>query len=249
MRKLEWDILMVLMNGKGLPRTDIEYAVGQKLTIYALSSLCDKDLLRCERHLKSYYYFINEPCIIDTIPDSYKSEAIDHLRSPKKPHCDEATAICRCCLGHLAGRVGVAFRKHLESQSLLVTRDGFYYFTKDFVDVLNRISGTERFSTEIVGKPCLDWTEREYHIGGSLGKEMMNFMLEQCWLHNPNSGNRSRYFTGEGVKQLAKCFDFQVMAYTRSTEAKVVEKISEVGKCKKRESVSKTPALDDPVLK
>jgi hypothetical protein len=86
----------------------------------------------------------------------------------------------RRCYGHLAGTLGVALRQRLEAAQLL-QGDGEVY----------RLSNAGRRWAESFGfdtddrhlpqhaRCCLDGTEREFHLGGRLGRTILTYLLDQ----------------------------------------------------------------------
>lgn len=53
-----------------------------------------------------------------------------------------------------------------------------------------------------VGKPCLDWSEREFHIAGELGVSLLDSMLAARWFLRRK--DRSLLLTEQGRQRLAK---------------------------------------------
>lgn len=54
----------------------------------------------------------------------------------------------------------------------------------------------------LAGKPCLDWTERQNHLGGPLGSLLTQGMLQQEWLVR-HRGGRAVRLTTRGRHKLA----------------------------------------------
>lgn len=46
-------------------------------------------------------------------------------------------------------------------------------------------------------KQCLDFSERRYHVGGHLGKELLTAMIENDWI-NPIPDAREKVITSMG---------------------------------------------------
>ncbi len=51
--------------------------------------------------------------------------------------------------------------------------------------------------------PCLDWTEREYHLAGSLGSALLDCFLEKRWLLSSQNKCRVILLTQEGRQWLS----------------------------------------------
>jgi hypothetical protein len=52
-----------------------------------------------------------------------------------------------------------------------------------------------------VARPCLDWSERESHLAGSLGAALFEKMLASDWIRK-TMHSRVIIFTGLGEKKL-----------------------------------------------
>lgn len=49
-----------------------------------------------------------------------------------------------------------------------------------------------------IAKPCLDWTEREYHLAGSLGSVLLDYFLKQRFMLCSKAKARVIIPTAEG---------------------------------------------------
>ncbi|HKV24286.1 MAG TPA: helix-turn-helix transcriptional regulator [Candidatus Acidoferrum sp.] len=95
----------------------------------------------------------------------------------------------RTCYDHLAGTLGVALHdrfaalgwlshssQHSEN-SYELTRAGGKAFGALGVDVDGLRSLRRKFAC-----PCLDWSERRYHLGGALGAAFLDAVIRRKWL-------------------------------------------------------------------
>jgi hypothetical protein len=94
---------------------------------------------------------------------------------------DEALRFARTCYDHLAGRLGVAIADALVRKRYVVLSDeggeltvAGKRFLSGFGSVIMPASGSRR----IFCRPCLDWSERRYHIAGHVGAEICRCCLE-----------------------------------------------------------------------
>lgn len=53
----------------------------------------------------------------------------------------------------------------------------------------------------VFAKPCLDWSERRYHISGWLGSAIAKLFFEQEWITKTDK-NRAVHLTRKGMKLL-----------------------------------------------
>ena len=51
--------------------------------------------------------------------------------------------------------------------------------------------------------PCLDWSERNHHIGGALGAALLQSMIQKDWIRNVKH-TREIVITGKGKMEMAK---------------------------------------------
>ena len=98
---------------------------------------------------------------------------------------DEALRFARTCYDHLAGQMGVAIadvliaREHvvLGDDGGMVTDMGFKFLTGLGLDF--RVPSAPK---RVFCRPCLDWSERRYHIAGRLGAALLCRCTELGWL-------------------------------------------------------------------
>jgi DNA-binding transcriptional ArsR family regulator len=91
----------------------------------------------------------------------------------------------RMCYDHLAGAVGVSVTEALIARELLLEQDGAYRlgaggaagFGSFGIDV-----GSLEHRTRPLLRPCLDWSERRYHLAGSLGAALTTAFAERRWI-------------------------------------------------------------------
>jgi Predicted transcriptional regulators len=106
----------------------------------------------------------------------------------------------RSCYKHLAGKLGVSFFNYLiksqfiewQNGNLILTDNGANYFESIGINIfhLKKQSG-------IFIKPCVDWTERNFHLSGNLGKAFFNLCKEKNYILL-NTTSRSVSLTSTG---------------------------------------------------
>ncbi|WP_206912043.1 hypothetical protein IGL98_000099 [Enterococcus sp. DIV0840] len=116
----------------------------------------------------------------------------------------------RSCYCHLAGELGVHFFDHLclmqflilENEQLFLTNSGEEFFSELTINVqeLKKKAG-------VLVKPCLDWTERRFHLAGNLGTAFFNEGLHRGWLIK-HPQNRSVVLSELGTKWFQSFFAF-----------------------------------------
>ena len=98
---------------------------------------------------------------------------------------DDRLRFARTCYDHLAGLLGVAIADALVAKGYIVlTEEGGEVtdtgarFLSDFGADLTPKSRSRR----IFCRPCLDWSERRYHVAGHVGSEIRRRCVELGWL-------------------------------------------------------------------
>jgi DNA-binding transcriptional ArsR family regulator len=125
---------------------------------------------------------------------------------PKSPK-DDALRAARTCYDHLAGRLGVALADGLSGQGFVeLTDDGgevtpaglaFFREQKFDIDALK--------SKRVFCRPCLDWSERRYHIAGVVGACLCRTAFDRDWVKRIN-GTRAVSITAAGRHAIRKIF-------------------------------------------
>jgi len=203
-------ILWNLLDGKAFTATELAIAVetsAQNISMH-LGKLLDADLISVEKQGRhKYYRFSNKEV-------AYAVEAMANLipkpeiSAKKKTENYPPIKYCRTCYDHLAGKIGVALADSLLEQKIIIEKNNTFEITSEgekwFSDFGVNI-GDAKKQKRIFLKPCLDWSERRYHIAGSVGTLLLNKMLEQDWIRR-TANSRVIIITGKGEKEMLKSF-------------------------------------------
>jgi hypothetical protein len=123
---------------------------------------------------------------------------------------DESLRLARTCYDHLAGKLAVGIADTLINAGHLsltpdageVTPSGRAFFEKLGIDLAGR-------SNRPFCRPCLDWSERRYHLAGTLGTRLMQYCLEAGWLRR-KAGSRAVDITPLGVRKFRDVFGLRL---------------------------------------
>jgi len=203
-------ILWNLLDGKAFTATELAIAVetsAQNISMH-LGKLLDADLISVEKQGRhKYYRFSNKEV-------AYAVEAMANLipkpeiSAKKKTENYPPIKYCRTCYDHLAGKIGVALAESLLEQKIIIEKNNTFEITSEgekwFSDFGVNI-GDAKKQKRIFLKPCLDWSERRYHIAGSVGTLLLNKMLEQDWIRR-TANSRVIIITAKGEKEMLKSF-------------------------------------------
>jgi len=205
-------ILNALMGGQSLTATELAYCanVSRATASGHLSKLVAARLLTVTRERRFSYYRIASP-LVATMLESIKVVAaieVPRRREPRSTN-DDALRFARSCYDHLAGRLGVAVTDALVSTGHIlltddggeVTPSGERFLAAFGVDLRPR-------TRRIFCQPCLDWSERRYHLKGLVGARILDRLLELGWLKCV-SGSRALQLTPTGKAGLSEIFQIE----------------------------------------
>jgi DNA-binding transcriptional ArsR family regulator len=191
-------MLSALMGGELLTGTELAYRanVSRSTASGHLSKLVAARLLTVTRKRRFSYYRIASP-LVATMLESIKVVGAIEVPPRRQPQSasDHALRFARSCYDHLAGQVGVAVTDALVAMGHIVLTD----------EGGDLRPGTRR----IFCQPCLDWSERRYHLKGLVGARILDRLLELGWLKCV-SGSRALQLTSSGREGLSKIFQIEI---------------------------------------
>ncbi len=216
-------ILTALLGGIALPAGQLAMvaSVSPQTTSSHLSKLVSGRLLKVEQQGRHRYY---------RLADAEVAHAVEALLAitPKPRTASRPTvhkeisqvgtlSYARTCYSHLAGLVGVKVNEAMQQRGLLVYQQPKFYRLSEsgrtWLAALDiRISETQMQKKEPrFARPCLDWTERRYHLAGQLGTLLLVRFRELKWIA-PVRGSRAVRVTLEGQSKLHKLLGVRLPA-------------------------------------
>lgn len=114
----------------------------------------------------------------------------------------------RMCYDHLAGQFGVALTQALLSSGVLVPAGDVYAVSEAGTATLARFGvdvAALRRQRRRFAYPCLDWSEREYHLGGALGAALAAQLVQRGWIRRAPT-SRAVAVSDEGYTVLREAF-------------------------------------------
>jgi hypothetical protein len=94
----------------------------------------------------------------------------------------EALRYARTCYGHLAGKAGVALLDALLWRGYLADNGSDYAVTAEGEAWLDELGVHRPKLKRPLTRRCLDWSERQPHLAGSLGVALTTRLIELKWL-------------------------------------------------------------------
>jgi len=204
-------VLWALMDGKALTATELAIAAdtsAQNISMH-LNKMVQADFLSVESQGRHRYYRFAKKEI------AYAMESLACLipetgNSFAKSNTENIVAIkyCRTCYDHLAGKIGVEVTDSLLKQKLILQVNKSFELTKRGEKWFRSFDiNTEELKVQRRSflRPCLDWSERRYHIAGSLGAALLKKMME-AGVFRKMKNSRALIITPQGHKKLHEIF-------------------------------------------
>lgn len=176
-----------------------------------LSKLVAARLLTVIRERRFSYYRIASPLVASMLENIKVVAAIEGppRRQPRSAN-DDALRFVRSCYDHLAGRVGVAVTDALVGMGHIELTDEGGEVTSSGERFLSAFGADLKPTTRrIFCQPCLDWSERRYHLKGLVGARILDRLLELGWLKCV-SGSRALQLTSSGRAGLSETFQIEI---------------------------------------
>src|SRR6266516_2790117 len=200
-------MLNALMGGQSLTATELAYCANVSR---ATASGFAARLLTVTRQRRFSYYRIASP-LVATMLESIKVVAAIEVPPRRQPRsANDALRFARSCYDHLAGQVGVAVTDALVAMGHIVLTDEGGEVTSSGERFLSGFGVDLRPRTRrIFCQPCLDWSERRYHLKGLVGARILDRLLELGWLKCV-SDSRALQLTSSGKAGLSETFQIEI---------------------------------------
>ena len=205
-------MLSALMGGQSLTAKELAYCanVSPSTASGHLSKLVAARLLTVTRNRRFSYYRIAGP-LVATMLESIGVVATTGVPTRHQPGSanDDALRFARSCYDHLAGRVGVAVTDALVAMGHIVLTDQGGEITPSGERFLSAFGADVTPPTRrIFCQPCLDWSERRYHLKGIVGARILDRLLGLGWLKRV-AGSRALQLTPSGMSGLSQVFQIE----------------------------------------
>jgi DNA-binding transcriptional ArsR family regulator len=193
-------VLAVIDDGP-LPASELaaRAAIAPSTASQHLARLVEGGFLATSKNGRHRYYRLGDPAVADAIEALALVAPQPEPRTLREATRGELLREARTCYDHLAGRLGVAIARSLETDGVVKRRNGGYALGPHVghLEALGiDLEGLEGQRRPLV-RGCLDWSERELHVAGGLGAALSTRLFELGWIER-REANRSVAVTERG---------------------------------------------------
>jgi len=193
-------MLYCLMDGH--VRTSTELAVVAEVSpstaSFHLKRLEAAGLIKALSQGKHRYYSL-EGARVATVLESL-SVLAGKPRDKFVPNTPRRLCAARTCYDHIAGTLGVLLHDRLQELNWLSSYEPTAAGTKGLealgVNITEIRALRRRFAS-----PCLDWSERRPHLGGTLGAGLLTLALKRKWV-SQDLDSRALEITSTGRREM-----------------------------------------------
>ncbi|MDX9669706.1 MULTISPECIES: helix-turn-helix transcriptional regulator [unclassified Pseudomonas] len=212
-------ILCSLMDGHA--RTSTELAaiaeVSASTASAHLSKLKDLALVRLHVQGRHRYYSLADPRVAQALEALM---VIGQNAAPTfKPHTPDRLQFARTCYDHMAGTLAVLLHDRMLEAGWLVATDEQAYRLSDSGEALFEGLGIEAQDLSTLRRkfacPCLDWSMRRPHLGGSLGAALLHTALKRKWV-TQDLDSRALALTTLGRREIGVRFGVELPVEAQS---------------------------------
>jgi DNA-binding transcriptional ArsR family regulator len=209
-------MICLMMDGRARTVTELGAATGlaKASASEQVSTLVDAGFLRAERQGRHKYLTLASPDVARLVEAMMALAGQLADPCPSRPQRlgprDPALRQARLCYNHLAGALGVRVYQSLSARSFLAHTSGGLdltfagrAFCQDFgLPDADLAPGPARSP---LCRDCLDWSERQSHLGGRLGRLLLARMEARDWLRR-RDGTRALTLTPKGRTGMGQAF-------------------------------------------
>lgn len=206
-------MLWSLMDGKAYTATELACFsdLSPQSASMHLGKLVQSAILKVISQGRHRYYSFASPEVataLEALSNLVPQNAAGKCRSTS----DIPFRHCRTCYDHMAGNAGVAITDGLlklqylsqNALSFNITAEGEVFFGSLGIDI-----SLLQSSKRPIARCCLDWSERRYHLAGSLGAALLSHMIGNDWMRRVKN-SRSLLITSKGRSEVYNLLRVQI---------------------------------------
>jgi len=202
-------MLCMLMDGRAYTATELSAAsdVAASTASSHLARLVEQHLVDCVAQGRHRYFRITSKPVADALETLMGLAGGDTVKI--RSHTPVNLRFARTCYDHMAGEMAVALHDRLIMQGWL--EEGAYVLTAEGKVALTELGidceptrQRRRFACA-----CLDWSERQSHLGGQLGAAFLDAFERHGWVDR-RLDSRELRLTARGRRMLADQFGLKL---------------------------------------
>jgi hypothetical protein len=180
-------MLLALMDGRIRPASELARLahVTKSTASEHLAKLVAGRLVSVAPHGRFRYYRLADPRLAEALETLATIAPPRRMESLQERHHDSAIRQARLCYDHLAGTLGVRITEAMVAEGALTREDRAFRLTGGGETMLGDLGidiEALRRRRRLVGRACLDWSERRYHLAGPLGVALASRLLALEWI-------------------------------------------------------------------
>ena len=190
-------MLGTLMDGEAFPSGELarRARVSPQTASSHLAKLLEGGLLVMEKHGRHRYYRLANAEVALAVEALTPLASPAWIRSWKESREERALHFARTCYDHLAGELGVGLARKLlelgfleeDGRDYRLTGKGGEWFRGFGIDTKDARRRRRAFA-----RRCLDWSEHQHHLAGSLGAALTARLFELGWIERITDGTGHR---------------------------------------------------------
>ena len=208
-------IMTVSMDGRAHTAGELAYfaRVTPQTISEHLKRLVEGRLLTVVKQGRHRYFRIESPLVAQMMESL---GAVAAIQTPPRhrgvSRADDALKYARLCYDHLAGALAVMLADSLTAKGFVslerdggaISQEGRAFFNAAGIDLEPPEVGRRTFC-----RPCLDWTERRFHIAGHAGAALARHFMENRWVERVED-SRAVEVSDFGRDRFARVFDLDL---------------------------------------
>ena len=208
-------MLMLLMDGKFHTVTELAKVANIKnhTATYHIKKFIELKWVDTYIQGRFHYFKLSNLEVAELVEQWLPISQVSSVRSLNMNIENKILFNGRFCYDHLAGKLGVEMTKwyikndffKITDTEIEITEKGMKFFRKFGIE----IEGLKKLKRNFC-RVCMDWSEREYHIAGSIGKAIADYMLENNWIER-HGKTRGVKLTELGEKSLSEIWGAKEM--------------------------------------
>lgn len=203
-------MLSVLLGGRAASASELAeraFVTAQTASEH-LKKLRTAGLIRMRKSGRYHYYELAGPEVAQLLEALQLVAPLKEPISETLPKAPLSMRHARTCYDHLAGQFGIALTDGLLACGYVIEFDNHYSVSKEGERWLEHYGislGEVQASKRKFAYPCLDWSERRFHIAGSFGLALLNMTLARQFVMRTEH-SRALTVTESGYRMLENEF-------------------------------------------